>query len=450
MSHSGLKIITFIGLFIYIIINVLLSFLYQNYSFIFFGVCYLVIGSIAGSFVSKKNSSIFIRLYYLFLSIYTISAVLNYFIVYENVLFDYLSDPDETGYYTVALRLSSYSYSDIWRIAFSVFKYSEAPLFNAWISASHKISGLDIQGGALFQKLNVCFFASFIPPILYLILNKVTNFKYNSVKWAIVYGLLSYVFFYSGVLLRDIHLALLFVWASYLTLNDDTAIKNYILLCFLGLLTYFLRVENGLFFLGFFVIWLLQSNRNNKWLIAFFTLPALAVVILYLGGIENIYYRGVGTLDAYSARGVKAASEDSLGAALSRLPVPLNLLAKFGFSQIYPFPIWSIFDDNSIRNIFLIPRAVGSLFWVFVITHLMLNFGRIKIYLFKYRWLVLLSVIYIFLVSQGQPYERRLFQVYPVIYMVFVGISERKLKHSFFVFISLYTLLVIAYLALKS
>ena len=447
----GFKTLKYIGLYSllgFLILNSVLSFISINVSFIIFGLSYVLIVYGVGQFIEKKNRLAFTSIVYLFFFVYSLFSSISYFLIYENPLIDHLGDTDQIGYYEVALSLSSYSFKNIWQITFTEFRYNGSPLFYGWVSSLHKLSGLDIYYGALFQKLNVVFFGSLIPAIIYLMLEKIVSIK-KAIKWSVIYGLMSFNLYYSVILLRDIHLVFLYTLAFYIIINEKFSIKDYILLIIIGICSYFIRVENGLFFLGFYAIWIMHSKVRNKWVLFLLSIPVIAGIIIYVGGFETIFNRVFGTISFYSEDAVKKASEDSLGAALNKLPIPLNWVAKTGFSQITPFPFWTVYEDKFFINLFSTTRVIGALFWTYIWVHIILNISKLKPIIIKYKWPLLLALAYIIFVSQGNNYERRIFQVYPLIYMFFVIASNYRRKASQLYFVVGYLSLIFIYIMIK-
>src|SRR5699024_1028034 len=223
------------------------------------------------------------------------------------------------------LSLSKLTLGELWHTAFSDLEYSGSPLFYAWIGTLQKIVGLDRFYSLLFQKLNVAFLGSFIPGILYLLCRRITVDK-NALKAAFVYGFFSFVFIYSAAFMRDVHIALIYGIALYVITGDNYNLKNYVALVVLGLMAYYIRMENGLFFLAFISIWLYKSESRNKMLLAAGSVTAIAGVVFALGGIDTIYQMAFSTIERYSERGIERAGQGSLGVQLMRLPVPINYI----------------------------------------------------------------------------------------------------------------------------
>lgn len=449
MKKRSLQYFSLFNIFAYFFLSLFLSTISANFSFILFAFFYVMIVVILSLFIEKPNRLTFNSITFLFFLVYSLFAVASYFFLYQDPLLDYLGDVDQKTYYNRALYLSSLSITEIWITAFDKLPYSEAPIFNAWLGTLHKISRLNTYFGALNQKLNVVFFSSFIPTLLYLMLEKVIGNKRVALKWSIIFGFFSVFFYYSGIILRDVHITLIYTLAFYLILREQNRIKVFFLLIILGIISYYIRVENGFFFLSFFGLLLIYRSFRLKFGVIFLAIPVITLMVISIVEFNYIIEKGFKTLQAYGERKVHTSSSDSYALALTRLPIPLNWFSTFIFSQIAPFPIWAIFEDNWLKNIFHLPRVVGTLFWTFIWVHIIFNISKLKQVFNKFKWPILLAISYIFLVSQGSTYERRLFQVYPFLFVIFVTISYTNKKKSMVYFIFTYFILICFYSILK-
>lgn len=163
---------------LYILIGLSLTLLSQNFSFLIsFGLYYFFVVFIGFLFIKKINKSNFLSIVTLFLSIYSVYAIISHFTFIEDPFTDYFVDIDETKFIYDAVELAKLDYSEIWYNAFSKFQYSGSPLFYAWIGSLQRLSDLNPFYGLLFQKLNVVLFGSFIPGIVYLICDQITDKK---------------------------------------------------------------------------------------------------------------------------------------------------------------------------------------------------------------------------------------------------------------------------------
>src|SRR5699024_10857458 len=176
---------------------------------------------------------------------------------------------------------------------------------------------------------------------------------------------------------------------------------------------YYIRMENGLFFLAFIGIWLYKSESRNKMLLAAGSVTAIAGVVFALGGIDTIYQMAFSTIERYSERGIERAGQGSLGVQLMRLPVPINYIGATAFGQIGPFPFWVVFREGlaAVKNIFYLPEAIAGLFWFSIWMRIIRRPKQAMEFYRQYKYLVLTVILYLVVVSIAQPGARRLMAV---------------------------------------
>ena len=437
---------------LFILFGLSLTLLSNDFSFLigfgFYCILIFLISSLCVKVNNRRKFSFIVALFFLFYSFY---ATLGHFIFIEDPFKDYFVDIDETKFIYESVLLSELSYSSIWHLTFTNFEYNGSPLFYAWIGTLQKLTGLTPFYGLLFQKLNVVFFGSFIPGIVYLLCNRIVEQKKAFIA-TIFYGLLSFSFFYSIGLMRDIHIALFYTIGLLIITGNKYTLKNYILLGVLGLMTYFTRVESGLFFVAFLGVWTLNSQSQYKASVYILSLGMLASIIFWIGGVGAISQTAVNTVDNYAERGVAHASQESIGVKLNYLPIPFNYISKTAFGQISPFPFWVHLSENKIwlQQLFYLPQAIAGLFWFLVWTRIFMNYKKALFFFKEHKWTVILSLFYITIVSTGQALPRRLMAVYPVIFMGYLFIGK-KIFNSREIIIALasYLLLLLIYAVLK-
>lgn len=443
---------TIIYLLLYFLLSTLLSFWAGNISFIIGGLVYPFILILMSLFVDQDNKLNFLKITSGFLLFYGAFLGASHFIFIENPFNDYYVNIDETGYYQYAVALSDLNLLELWQAAFTEFKYSGSPLFYAWMGSLQKVISLDSDFySLLFQKLNVAFLGSFVPGIVYLLCRRITDQK-GALKAALTYGLFSFAFFYSVTLMRDIHIALIYVLGFYIITGNEYNLKNYILLVGLGIVAYYIRAENGLFFLAFLGIWLYKSGSNRKIMIASASIAGIVAVVLSLGGIDTIYNMAFSTVENYRERGLSRAGQGSLGVQLMTLPAPINYVGMSAFGQISPFPFWFVFRNGilTLKVIFYLPEAIAGLFWFLVWVRIVLHPQKALPFFKQYKWAVVLSFLYIFVVSMGQPGARRLMAVYPIIFMGYMYINKKVFRaKEMLVGSAIYSMLLIIYWILK-
>ena len=440
-------LLTYLGL------NTLLSFLSGSYSFIVIGLSYSLIAFTSLIFIDRKHRDNYLRVIWIFIVVYSLYLIISHYAMVKDPLTDYFIGIDEVeDYFFVALRLSDLSYSDIWNVSFTEGRFSNSPLYYALLGTFQKITELDFFYSYLALKMHAAFWASIIPGVVYLLCNRVVD-KISSYKSAVIYGLFSFTFIYSASLLRDIYIAVIFCIALYLITSEKPDTKKYFILIILGLITYYLRLENGVFFLAFLGVWIYRSGSNNKFLLGTVALVSIAGIVLILGGIEGIYERIINIIIRYNERAYQIADQDSLGIQLRNLPIPLNYVALFGFGQISPFPFWAELRQGIswYKVLLYLPEMVAVLFWFSVWVRIIRNYKMAKSFLKKYKYLSVTVVLYILLISIAEPGTRRLMAVYPFIFMVYIHISKKVFTLKEVVYNSaIYAFLLVVYFILKT
>ncbi|HTN36152.1 MAG TPA: hypothetical protein VL053_03705 [Arachidicoccus sp.] len=360
---------------------------------------------------------------------------------------------DENTFYKAATDLSKLSFDNIWKTAFTTYRYKDSPLFCAYTGTLQRWADLRPFYGLLFQKLNVALCGSFIPGVLYLLCQRVSNTdRRTAFKASIGYALLSFVFFYSLGMMRDIHIALIYAIGLYIITGNNYSFKNYLALILLGAAAYFIRIENGLFFVVFLGAWILQSESRYKPFAYLFSALILLLFFFVIGGVGTLLGTASETVDVYSTRGIAIADKNSLGVMLDKLPIPLNYISKTVFGQISPFPFWLHLSEgrNWVEKLFYLPQSVASLFWCLVWYRILTHLRELKPFWSKYKWVIVLVIVYIVAVSAGQALPRRLQAVYPMVFMAYIFINKKlfirkEVLNTFLI----YSLLLLIYGLLK-
>src|SRR5690606_10818880 len=107
----------------------------------------------------------------------------------------------------------------------------------------------------LLQKLQSIWLSAFSIPFIYLSLRKYFN-KDQSFYYSCIFGFLSHVFIYSTVFNRDPHVYFLFTIGTYLIVHYETKKNVLIKLFVLFILITGFRLESGLFFCVYFIVYL--------------------------------------------------------------------------------------------------------------------------------------------------------------------------------------------------
>ncbi|NLR58985.1 hypothetical protein HGH93_12795 [Chitinophaga polysaccharea] len=282
--------------------------------------------------------------------------------------------------------------------------------------------GIDINS-LLLQKLQIVACSSAILVILYNLLANYITDEY-SVRMTVIYGFLSYNFFYSAIYLRDVHIGLFFgLYFLLIVFRKGFAGIFYGLL--LTVVIFFFRPEHGYFSVSFLFayIYLLVTDKNNVTankfkipILIMLALPALTQIAVLQEGLNTIQ----NTSDSYRDFSSSSAGLGSFGSMLLRLPFGVRHIAVGLFSQTLPFPFYSVWEEN----LFFIPWSVAAVFW-FVVWVVIIYTSLVKPRnpLFQFKELNILFAIAILLIlgASANADTRRIMSVYPVVFVIFSG-----------------------------
>ena len=291
--------------------------------------------------------------------------------------------------------------------------------FNGLIATLANLYG---ENTVLIQKMGVVFVASLIPMVMYGISRLYFSEKI-SVNVALIYGLFSFLPYLSGILLRDVHIALMFILTMYIILQKFS-ILNLFLLFLVVLESYFLRPQTGIFMMGFVSIYLFVLIRTvilNKYIefFIYFIFITISTLVIINSSLMDMFTQ---ISDSSAERGASAVSSGSLGSKISKLPFGLNIVAQFGFSQIQPFPPAWIFRGLN-RGYFELWYLVAGISWF--VGWGFLIYGLISKNFFtnqslKIKLMFFLSIIYLILITMIEFNQRRQMAVYPILYLLMV------------------------------
>lgn len=377
---------------------------------------FFVIFVLAFLLVFNKRKRYFTEQIFLFCSIFFVYIL---FVLWsnshiENPFRDFFINVDQIFFYRESFYLKNHPIKEIFKISFTDLRYSELPLIVFYYSVLMKwAQALGVTDLLLFLKVNSAFIGSLIPIFLYKII-RVFNVKGNICLPILAFAIFSPLLYLSCQIMRDVHVALLYTMGVYLVVNDKIRFRLFYLLI-IFILVYYLRVENGLFFILFIA---LQQYDNFK------KFDAVGKALM-LGGLLALFVLAIipaigvftQTQQGYSDRSLDAASTGSLGAKLLGLPFPINYLGMAAFGQIQPFPIWLPFNDNTTYAYLMILECFQPIYWLPII-------GGVVIGCYHYRrhldpkWLMLvgIAVSYIIAVSASEMNVRRQFAVYPLLF----------------------------------
>ncbi len=445
------------GLSILVILTMLLfittSFVENNPAVLITGLIYIALGTLFTIYLSKKKSKNSIFLFFLFFLFYLLHMSIVHYgleVIYHrpNIA------PDELWFYTSSNQIvrfisSGYTMLDV----ANIYEYHEMPAyiyFSGWLAIFSNTIG---ENSVFIQKFAIVFFASLIPVVLYLILKTYVKEKV-AVYAAIIYGMFTFITPVSVMILRDIPVSLTYIIFFWIILQK-VSFKNLLLLSFVSFISYYLRVETGIFLMGMTSIYiiyvvehLIKSKSIKKMLIV--TLGMLGIFIIIKIDLLNMF---LNIFSGYKEFGAEEAQAGSLGLKLASLPYGLNIIGMTLFSQIQPFPTWMVFKDYGILMIF---SMISGITWFIIWGYTLYGIVKLRVLKFvdvKLKYLLYFSLLYIVLLSSTGTITRRLMAVYPIIFVIsvltYVNISKKQRIRILWYIIFAYITLISMYLLLK-
>ncbi|HEY9257416.1 hypothetical protein [Chitinophaga sp.] len=366
----------------------------------------------------------------------SISIFLSFFLVYGTYMMItneiFVHDPFKDIFYAKD-SVTFYTYIDKVAGARSIGEigtyYSTDFFANDWKGFAYVSTiiafiakGIDTNS-LLLQKLQIVACSSAVLVILYNLLANYITDEY-SVKMTVIYGFLSYNFFYSAIYLRDVHIGLFF-GLYFLLIVFRKGFTGLIYCLLLTVVIFFFRPEHGYFSVSFLMayIYLLVTDKNNKTankfkipILILLALPALTQIALLKDGLDTIQ----STSDNYRDFSADSAGLGSFGSQLLRLPFGVRHFAVGLFSQTLPFPFYAVLQENP----FFIPWALAALFWFIVwVVIIYTTVFKPRNPLFQFKELNILFLISIVLVlgASSNADTRRIMSVYPIFFVIFSG-----------------------------
>lgn len=426
-----------------------------NFSTLFFIILWLVLGWVFINLMfpkkTRRNSYL---IFVLFFSVYFVyTAITNTF---------YIQDPQSDFFYSLD-SIKFYNHSnyivnkglDLRSIFFQYRSFPAYGLLSFWITKTAYFFG---ENTVLIQKMHINFLTAFIPVFLFNI-----NLKHLTVSRsfyiAIAFGFLTHIFTYSAILLRDMHIAVLYIYGFYL-ISTKFKFRNLILLLVLGFIVANFRLQNGLFFVLFFWAYLYKSFKNNK---NFSLRLGMFFMFLLTISFSYYYFDTITLIDDLNNKlsGYEDYHEKRLesGSGFANLLNNKPFLIKKGafiiLSQVAPIPAHEATYIQTLEKyqVLAFPLAFALIAWLialcFFIKGLVSKKIR-KIIFSKLNISLLIAIIYILIVASSSPAYRRVLPVYPIIFLA-AGLSyykQNKIKRKKFI-ISIIIIYSIAMLLLS-
>lgn len=245
-----------------------------------------------------------------------------------------------------------------------------------------------------------------------------------SLKSSLYFGLATPIIAYSGYLIRDIHMALVFSFVFFLIVRKISIVRIIGLLLMIPVVAG-MRLANVFLLIAMMVIYLF-NNRTTR-LIRFFAIVIVGVVGLYSATkIADLYTYTKFKQEHYTTwTSEQVESSDGLGKSLYRLP-PVIKETVIIANGLASFPFWGQIRSASDTPKFIMGSydTISNIGWFFILTGL--------IYFAKPIWsllrqkkhrllllLVLLSFAYV-ASNVSNMTTRRIMYVYPIITLPFL------------------------------
>ena len=257
---------------------------------------FIAIGIIFISLINRvENIKNAIYIFLIFFLIYlTYTFVIHFGLIeYYNTPYPFVESDEglfHEGARDVANKIRlSYKFENISKLR----DYLDLPgsiYFNAQIARLSELFG---KHTFLVQKEAVTLISALIPTIMYSIARLYFNEKISTTV-AVVYGLFSFVPYLSSMLLRDIHIALMYITTFYILLERISIIRLVILVLF-SIASYYFREQTGLFMIGFTVVYLFQfvnsyiTNNLTRLSIYLIILVVLILIVINNDYLMTIY-----------------------------------------------------------------------------------------------------------------------------------------------------------------
>jgi hypothetical protein len=351
--------------------------------------------------------------------LYVLLVNANY--VESNSFFLY---PDQYGLFQDSEDLgNNNSIIKIYQLCFIDRIHYEMEGFYFLMGVISYISNTFFEGNSvLLQSIHISFLAILTNLLMYKFL-KNNGVQKNILKYTIIYAILSPIFFYSPWILRDIHIAFLFM-VGFVLISSKFSFKNLLLLLFIIFLVFEFRVENALFMIIFVPYYIIFKARSHR----YFKLATFSFVLILIISLPFLvellipkFANTITLLENYETYTLESLENQGLGRYLYRLPFGLKHIAIVLYSQITHFPPWAIIEISQTPYQLLIGiiALVKSVFWslLFILSVISFFFKNARKKL-DISMLVLLFffILYLFLNSSNIN-DRRLLAMYPILFL---------------------------------
>ncbi len=409
-----------------IIMSIVCAYLDKNVAIFSLSFVFMAIGATFLSIINRvENIRNSVAIFLIFFLIYLFYTTLIHFGLIEVYSTPYpFVESDEGLFYDGASDLANkirlgYKFSDIVKLR----DYLDLPgsiYFNAYIAILANLFG---EHTIFTQKIAVTLISALIPAMMYSISRLYLTDKISIVV-AIVYGIFSFVPYLSSLLLRDVHIALMYIITFYIILDRLSLINLVILFC-ISIASYYFREQTGIFMVGFTAIYFfnfINFTIKNNYIKLFIYLTLLGLLVLLVLNNQYIMDTFNQTFNSSAEHSAEQASSGSMGAKIAKLPFGLNVVALFSFSQIQPFPPELIFLSK--KGMFHFMYLLAGISWYFGWGFLVYGFFKNRLFLkrvnLKLSLMFLFAIVYLGLIAVVEFNQRRQVAVYPIVYLFMV------------------------------
>jgi len=415
-----------------------------------FGIVTIIIGLLLSISIRKKYSLQAFDLFSIVYFIYTIVALLHFF---DFTIYEQMIEPDEYTFF----RHSEWagqtgSLSGVYKYAMTVDYVREFKFQTLYAGSICYFANEFFDGSNFMLVIQTNYILGALSSILlYRILTMYIQ-KNKAFYYALVFMLCSPFFNYSIIMVRDIHIAFLFL-CGYLIVLKKFSILGLISLGILTFISWGFRTENGLFYFLFIAYYIYQQSSKN--LIVKISLTTLFLIVGVVF-IASELQAASEQMASYDEASTEASVETGTAAAklAYSLPSPLKEIVQISNALIHPFPIVNGFKESPNFYEFplkgLIPLAYSFL-WFIVSASLwkwafQRKFKKLNSSVFL---LMLICVLYVALNYHNMS-SRRSMAGFPIPFLAYAIMNEKVLskknkKETFKQTFSIYTILTILF-----
>lgn len=406
----------------------------------FFLLIWMLIGNfiISKSFIKdsvKDSRSIFNITF----CIYIIFIILAYLFYIDNPLTTYFYAPDQMTFYNRIVIISQYKiYNGPGLLDIrnqDVLTRGTGIYYIGWIIGriSYALGG---NNSLIIHQVVVAWCASMINVFTYKICRYFFNEKVSKDS-ALLYGLLSFNFIYSLVLLRDVQTALPIVIGFYIILGDFK-IKRLIMLVLLAMIAFTFRPTHGVFCMLLIANYIYTPLKKYKLLTVIFSLIMFFIIISFfitsdLG--ESLTERSELYVEYHDTK-----IEEAQGGSYelySKLPDVMHPIVKVIQSQLNPFVLLGVYVvptgiNQGQKQYLSYLRSISFFLWFIIwiiIIYGLFNKRIRKNTPYKIWHIFSLALLLLILGGFSSPEVRRLLGVYPIIYITGIFILSELTKN---------------------